>query len=53
MIMFDCEYTVGEKGLTIVTYFWEVGDDVCLHLYIGGREDMFVCESGEAVMMFD
>ena len=51
--MFDCEYTVGEKGLTIVTYFWEVGDDVCLHLYNGGREDMFVCESGEVVMMFD
>ena len=28
MITFDCEYTVGEKGLTIVTYFWEVGDEL-------------------------
>ena len=39
--MFDCEYTVGEKGLTIVTNFWEVGDDVCIFTMGGERTCLF------------
>ena len=43
VIMFDCEYTVREKELMIVTYFWGVGDDVCLRVYNGGEGRGHVC----------